>query len=92
MLGQVVDVVGALARHASGDRDAAVAVSTRHVGLKVEVDELVVKRLTVGDVRCWCGADGEDPLWADRIKGLFGLEHNGARAFLAPWWMVEAES
>ena len=43
MLEQVVDVVGVLARFAYNDRDAADAVSSRHVGGKIEVKEFVVK-------------------------------------------------
>lgn len=37
MPGQVVSVVGVVARFAPGDRNTAVGVAARHVGRKVEV-------------------------------------------------------
>ena len=82
VLGQVVDVVGLLARFASSDRDTAVTVSSRHAGGEIEVKELVVKRSTVGDVRRWCGAGGEDLEWAGPVKRQFGLYDKGVGALL----------
>ena len=82
VFGQVVDVVGVLARFASSDRDTVVAASSRHFGGEVEVEELVVNRPVIGDVRHRCGADGEDLVWAGPVKRQFGHEDNGVDAFL----------
>lgn len=62
-------------------RDAAESCPGILAG-NIKVKELIVKRLAVWNVRCRCGADDEDFLWAGPVGRELGLEHDGVGASL----------
>ena len=78
----VVNVVGVPARLAPKIGEAAFGVASRHVGGKVEVQQLVVKGPAIGDGGGWCRAYGDDLEGVYPIEGELGLENGGVGASL----------
>ena len=82
-----MNVVGVPARLAPKNGDAVFGVASRHVGGKVEVQELVVKGPAIGNGGGRCRAYGNSVEGA--YEGELGQENGGVGAVfwhLGGWW------
>ena len=75
------------ARFESSGKDVAVIVPSRPVRGNIKIQKsLSSSGRPPGGCQMPVRADGGDLVWADPVKGQFGVGHNVVSAFLGGWW------